>query len=101
MLNPGKLEAVTSELVRLVETTPLPPEALPAGASGLMRAARLVGVDLDSLARSTLAGSLRSLQSRASEDPAKADELAAWCAHLLAWLRDERDDPPPAELPLL
>lgn len=101
MLNPDKLAQVTQELARLIDTTPLPAESLPPAAGSLMKAARMVGLDLDRLARSTLTGSLQSLQRRASEDPAKADELAAWLAHLIAWLRDEREDPPAAELPVL
>lgn len=101
MLRTDRLEAVTSELGRIIESTPLPPDALPAPAAGLMRVARMAGMDVEAMARTAISGSLASLSSRASADPARADELAAWFAHLVAWLRDERDDPPPATIPTL
>lgn len=101
MLRIDRLEAVTSELSRAIESATLPPEALPAPASALVKVARIAGVDLERLAKATILGSLESLRSRASANPAAADELAGWFAHLLAWVRDERDDPPPADLPPL
>ena len=63
--------------------------------------AKVAGIDLEAFLRAQLVGSISSLASRASADPARADALAGWLAHLLAWLRDERDDPPAADLPLL
>ena len=92
--------ALTPEgLARILETTPLPPDALPPAAAGLVRVARMAGMDVERMARTTVSGSLASLASRASADPARADELAGWVAHLVEWLRDERDDPPPADIP--
>lgn len=100
MIRTDRMEALAGELARLVETQPLPPGSLPPMVATLERAARMLGLDLMTQARAMVAGSLRSLPSQASADPARADAVAAWLAHLLAWLTDQRDDPPPAELPL-
>lgn len=100
MLRLDRLAEVTTAVAQLIETAPLPPDALPPAAATLLALARVARLDVEALIRSTAATSLRSLPSQASADPARADELAAWGAHLLAWLRDERDDPPSADLPL-
>jgi hypothetical protein len=100
MVNLDRLTAVTDELARVVEATPLPPGALDPTLATLVRAARIVGLDLEAVIRARAASSIRSLASQASADPERAEDVAAWASHLLAWLRDERDDPPPADIRL-
>lgn len=100
MLRTDRLAEVAEVVADLIERTPLPPDALPPAAGTLLSLARLARLDIEALIRSTAASSLRSLPSQASADPDRADALAGWAAHLLAWLRDERDDPPPADVPL-
>jgi hypothetical protein len=100
MLNPERLAAVTDELARVVEATPLPPGTLDPTLDRVLGMARMVGLDLDSIIRARVSASIRSLPSLASADPERADRLADWLGHLFAWLRDERDDPPPADVPL-
>lgn len=99
MLNPDKLEQVASELVRILETTPLPPSALGPLAPALSILARF-GINLEAMIRGQVVSSLRSSASLASSRPEQAEAIASWIVHLIAWLRDERDDPPPADLPL-
>lgn len=99
MIRTDRLDAVATEVARVIEATPLPPGTLPPAIETAARFARMAGLDLDATVRATAAGSLRSLASQASADPARADALAGWLAHLLAWVRDERDDPPPADIP--
>lgn len=100
MLRMDRLAMVVDELARVIEATPLPLDQAPPAVAGLVKAAKIMRLDLDRVVRSMVADSTRSLPSLASADPARADAIAAWSAHLLAWLRDERDDPPPPDLPL-
>lgn len=101
MLRTDRLDAVTAEVTDLLARTPLPADALPPALTPVLRIAKMAGLDLEAIFRAQAIGSIASFASRASADPERADAVAGWIAHLLAWLRDERDDPPAADLPLL
>lgn len=99
MLRTDRLEAVAAQVAELVERTPLPLDGLPPPLPMLLTIGRSLGINPESTLRLTAGQWLRSSVAAASADPARADRIAAWLADLIAWLRDERTDPP-AELDL-
>jgi hypothetical protein len=95
ILRIDRLEVTTAELAAAIERLdpePLVPTVLAAPVKFLRQVLRF---DLPARAKAEVLTSLRRLPEAARSDPARADALAAWAVHVIAWLTDQTDLPPP------
>ncbi len=95
ILRIDRLEQVTAELLEGLDQldvwAALPRQLV----APLMLAKRFGRLDLPALALAEVRSSVERLPSEARSDPARADRLAAWLVHIVAWLTDQTDAPPP------
>lgn len=94
MLRPDRIQTLATTAEAALMTADLA-AMVPPVLSPVIRTARLVGIDLPAMVRTWAVDSIRSLPRSAAADPERADAIAAWLGHVVAWLRGETDDPPP------
>lgn len=94
MIVKERANLLAGQLEALVQRTPIPLDNLPTTWSALLKAARLIRLDVPGLLRGTVIDVLRSLPAAIESDADRADRVAAWLVHVAAWITGQTDEPP-------
>jgi hypothetical protein len=91
-----RLAILTGQLATMIEAVDVEAN-LPPPIRAAAKLMRTFGrVDLVATVRATVLAWVVSLPAWAEAEPDRAETVAKWAADVLAWLRGETDDPPPA-----
>lgn len=94
VLRLDRLAEVTEALAATIETADVS-GLVPATLAPVVKIARMVGLDVIALLRREAATSVRRLTSDARSAPDRADAVAVWLVHVVAYLTGQTDEPPP------
>ena len=94
VLRLDRLAEVTESLATAIEQADVS-GLVPRNLAPVVKVARMVGLDVIALLRAEAASSVRRLTLDARSAPARADAVATWLVHVVAYLTDQTDEPPP------